>query len=63
MIEFPIRLISDLDDINLAEDVSLRRIDDHSRLDLLGIESVELDENGRLKSCVTRGPPIPSPIS
>lgn len=54
LIEFPLRLISDLDEVCLAEDIYIRRIDDASRSRILGIEKVVLDENGRLKSYVAR---------
>jgi hypothetical protein len=54
LIEFPLRLVSDLDEVCLAEDVCIRRIDDASRTRILGISKVVLDENGRLKSYVSR---------
>ena len=56
LIEFPLRLASALDEMCLAEDVRIRRIDDASRRRLLGIEKVVLDENGRLESYVTSSP-------
>lgn len=54
LIEFPLRLVSDLDEMCLAENVCIRRIDDASRTRILGIEKVVFDKNGRLKSYVSR---------
>ena len=45
-IEFPLRLASDFEEVRLAEDVGIHRIDDASRARILGIERVVLDENG-----------------
>lgn len=52
LIEFPLRLASDLDEIHLTEDTRVRRIDDDSRIKLLGIKNVVFDDNGKLKSFV-----------
>ena len=54
-IEFPLCLVSELDEVSLSSDVRLSRMDDATRLRLFGIESVELDADGRLKSFGTRG--------
>src|SRR5215467_7272081 len=51
--EFPLRLAADFDEVRLAEDVRIRRIDDASRARILGIEQVVLDENGRIESYVS----------
>ena len=49
IIEFPIRLISELAKIEVADDVLIRRIDDATRRRALGIYDVVLDDKGRLK--------------
>jgi hypothetical protein len=49
-------LISDFEEIRLADDVCIYRIDDASRARILGINKVVLDENGRLKSYVSASP-------
>jgi hypothetical protein len=52
-IEFPLRLTSDFEEVRLAGDVRIHRIDDASRARILGIERVVLDENGRIKSYIS----------
>lgn len=53
-IEFPLRLNSDFSEVSIAENISIRRLDDDTRLRLLGIEDATFDENGKIKSYVTR---------
>lgn len=55
-IEFPLRLIAEVPELRLADDIHIRPIDAASRARILGIEDVVLDENGRLKSYVSMGP-------
>jgi hypothetical protein len=52
-IEFPLRLIAELPDLRLADDIWIRPIDAAARERILGIKDVVLDENGRLKSFVS----------
>jgi Apea-like HEPN len=51
-IRFPIRLLSELREINLGSDVTIRAITEDDRPQLLGIKSATFDENGRLKTWV-----------
>lgn len=50
MIEFPFRLNSNIDEIDLTEDVCVVRMDDEAKARLLQIENAKYDENGRLIS-------------
>jgi hypothetical protein len=55
-IEFPLRLIAEVSELRLADDIHIRPIDAAARARILGIKDVVLDENGRLKSYVSSGP-------
>lgn len=52
-IRFPVRLRCDLQEVNLTAGVSLRPMRADEVPQLLGVQSVVLDENGRLKSLVS----------
>ena len=55
-IEFPLRLITKVPELRLADDIHIRPIDAAAQERILGIKNVVLDENGRLKSYVSMGP-------
>lgn len=52
MIEFPLRLRSDIDELKVAEDLNLRRLSPADSLRLLKIADVEFDTQGRMTKYV-----------
>jgi hypothetical protein len=53
MIKFPLRLRSEVDDVSLADDIQLHRLDDSARRRLLGIGEMKFDELGKVVSFIS----------
>lgn len=51
-IEFPLRLNSELEEVTIADNIHIRRLDNETRSKILGIQEAKFDENGRIKSYV-----------